>query len=184
MKQLLLILLFIPSLYADAKVYIGLGGGGFSESFHQIDASSSSEMASVKVGYGDRKAYAVEFSIDYYKNSSKIFSSSNDTTTDGNKIGFNINLMKSFDFNIYVLPYIKVGFGTGYLDIQRELQDRLTYGSFQGSLGVFLPLNDHFDFEVAYEVRENTYEAIDTIDTKTAYKSTTHLAYVGVNYRF
>ena len=184
MKQLLLILLFIPSLYADAKVYIGLNSGGFSESFHEIDASSSAEMASLKVGYGDRTAYAVEFSIDYYKNSSKIFSSSNDATADGDKIGFNINLMKSFDFDIYLLPYIKVGFGTGYLDIQRELQDRITYGSFQGSLGVFLPLNEHFDFEIAYEVRENTYEAIDTIDTKTAYNSTIQLAFVGINYRF
>jgi opacity protein-like surface antigen len=183
-KQLLLILLFISSLYADAKIYIGLNAGGFSESLHEIDAKSSSEMATFKIAYGDRKAYAVEFSIDYLQNDSKIFSSSKDVSTDGNKIGFNINLMKSFDFDIYVLPYVKVGFGTGYLDIQRELQDSISYGSFQGSLGMFLPVNEHFDFEVGYEIRENTYEAIDSIDTKTAYNSTIQIAYVGVNYRF
>jgi opacity protein-like surface antigen len=92
--------------------------------------------------------------------------------------------MKAFDFGIYVLPFVKVGFGTGYLDIERELQDRISYGSFQGSLGFFIPMDEHSDIELGYEARSNSYEYIDAIATKTSYDSTINTAYVGVNYRF
>jgi opacity protein-like surface antigen len=177
--------LFLSSLlYGDAKIYLGVSAGGYSEDFKEIDATSSAEYTTIKIAYGDRKAYAVEFSVDYQKNSSKIFSSDPATANDGDKIGFNLNLMKSFDFDIYILPFVRVGFGTGFLDIDRKLQDSLSYGSFQGSLGAFLPLNEHFDLEAAYELRSCTYEAIDTIDEKSSYTATINLAYIGINYRF
>ena len=181
MKKIALILLLVTSLYSDAKIYLGFSGGGFNEEFHGINANSSSQMATLRLAYGDIKAYAVEFSLDYQKSDAQVFSSK---SIDGDKIGFNINLMKSFDFDIYILPFVKVGFGTGYLDIQRALQDRISYGSFQGSIGTFLPINEHFDIEVGYELRNTTYEPIDSVTKLTAYKSTTNLAYVGINYRF
>ena len=184
MKKLLLIGLFVSSLYSDAKIYLGVNGGVFNEDFRTVDASSSAEMASIKIGYGIREAYAVEFSVDYFKNKSKVFSSSPTVTTDGDKIGFNVNLMKAFDFGIYILPFVKVGFGTGFLDIERELQDRLSYGSFQGSLGCFLPISEHSDIELGYEIRGSSYEYIDSIDTKTSHDSTINIAYFGINYRF
>jgi opacity protein-like surface antigen len=183
-KQLLLILLFISSLYADAKIYLGVSGGAYSEDFRNLDASSSAELVTLKVGYGIREAYAVEFSVDYATNNSKIFSSSSNVSSDGDKIGFNVSLMKAFDFGIYVLPFVKVGFGVGYLAIEREIQDSLSYGSFQGTLGVFLPLDEHSDIELGYEAKSNSYEYIDAIATKTSYDSTIHTAYIGVNYRF
>lgn len=184
MKLLLLFFLLLSSLYAESSIYIGTNAGVYHESFSEVDAKSSAEMATLKVGYGDRKAYAVEFSLDYLHNNSKVFSTSTDASKDGDKYGFNVSLLKAFDFDIYLLPFAKVGFGTGIFNIDRALQKSLTYGTFNFTLGTFLPLSQHFDAEIGYEIRHTSYESINTIATKTSYGSTTNIAYVGINYRF
>lgn len=184
MKKLILFLLLVSSLYSESKVYVGLSAGVFNEQFSEIEATNSSSIAAFKIGYGDIKAYAVEFSLDYAQNSSKIFSSSPNVTKDGDKYGFNVSLLKAFDWDIYVLPFAKIGFGTGFLDIDRELQKSLTYGSFQFTLGTFVPIGDDFDLELGYEIRTTSYEAINTIITNTSYDSMSNIAYMGINYRF
>lgn len=184
MKNIILFLLLVSSLYSDSKVYVGVTGGAFVETFDDIDASSSASIASLKIGYGDRKAYAVEFSVDYAQNNSKIFSTSSEVDKDGNKYGFNVSLLKAFDFDIYLLPFAKVGFGSGFLDIDRALQKNLSYGTFSFGAGTYLPLSEHFDIEVGYEIRHTSYEAINTIVTQTSYSSTTNIAYFGINYRY
>lgn len=184
MKKIILFLLLISSLYAEARVYLGMSGGFYNETFTTLEASNSGTMATLKVGYGDIKSYAVEFSIDYAKNNSKIFSAPNSLSNDGNKYGFNVSLLKSFDWDIYILPFIRVGFGSGFLDIDRVLQKSLSYGSFQGSIGSFIPLSDNFDVELGYEIRSTSYEGIDTITQKTSESSLSNIAYIGVNYRF
>jgi hypothetical protein len=184
LKKIILFLLLVSSLFAEARVYMGMSVGAFNETFNTIEASNSSAMATLKIGYGDIKAYAVEFSLDYAYNRSKIFSTSADVSRDGNKYGFNVSLLKSFDWDIYVLPFVRVGFGTGFLDIDRELQKNLSYGSFQGALGAFLPISNDFDLELGYEIRGTSYEAINTIVTKTSYGSVSNIAYMGINYRF
>ena len=181
MKKTILFFLFLTSLYAESTFYVGVNHGAYKEYFNDIDASSSSSISTLKVGYGDIKAYAVEFSVDYSKNKSKIFSSA--SSLDGDKYGFNVSLLKAFDFN-YVLPFIKIGFGTGYLDIKRNLQDTLSYGSFQLTGGTYIPLNDSFDIEVGYEIRHIAYESINTIITKDSYHSVNNIAYFGINYRY
>ena len=183
LKTLLLLLIFISSLFGEAKVYVGTHYALFTESFNDIDATSSSDLLAVKIGYGDIKAYAVEFSLEYAQNKSKIFSSSPTTQTDGDKIGFNVSLLKAFDFT-YLYPYVKIGFGTGYLNIQRELQDSLAYGSFEGTIGSHIPLSSSFNLEFAYEMRHNSYESINTIVTKTSYSSVSNITYFGINYRY
>ncbi len=161
---------------------MGVNYGVFSENFSDIDAKSSSDIVTLKIGYGDIKAYAVEFSFDYMQNNSKIFSST-DVSSDGDKIGFNINLLKSFDLN-YLYPFIKIGFGAGSLTIERALQDTLSYGSFQGSVGTYIPLSESFDIELGYELRHTSYESINTVVANTSYSSLINIAYFGINYRY
>ena len=184
MKKITLFLLLLTTLFADATPYIGTHIGVYTEKFSEIDATSSSTLANIKIGYGERKAYAVEFSLDYLNNDAKIFSSAPSTTKDGNKIGFNVSLIKAFDFDIYVLPFVKVGFGSGVQDIDRELQKSLSFGSFQLALGTYVPLGKHFDLELGYEARHISYEAINTITTKTSYNSVMNTMYFGINYRY
>ncbi len=184
MKKIILFLLLYASIHADSQPYIGLGYGISNENFTAIEAVSSSPVAILKAGYGDIKSYAVEFSLEYTMNQSKIFSSSTSSANDSNKLGFNVNLLKSFDFDIYILPFVKIGFGTGYLKINRALQKHLTYGSFNATLGTYVPLNNDIDLELGYEYRHLSYEKIDTVVEKTSYDSNLHMAYIGLNYRF
>ena len=180
MKKIILFLLLLTSLYSDAKIYIGAGYGYFDEQFTSgLDAQSSSTSANLKFGYGERKAYAVEFNIERSENESKIFSNNDEI-----KYSINIELIKSFDFGIYINPFIKAGFGAGTLKIERELQDRLDFGSFNLGLGTFIPVNDNLDFELGYNYKSISYETVDQIAEKISYTSNINTIYVGFNVRF
>lgn len=184
MKKIKLFLLLTATLLADATPYIGTHFGAYSESFSEVEATSSSSLANIKVGYGDRAAYSIEFSLDYLNSDAKIFSSDTTAAKDGSKIGFNVSLIKAFDFDIYALPFVKVGFGSGVQKVSRKLENALANGSFQLALGSYIPLGEHFDMEIGYEVRHISYEAIDTVVTKTSYNSVMNTMYLGINYRY
>lgn len=181
MKKITLFLLLLSTLFADARPYIGTHAGVYTESFSDIEATSSSPMANIKIGYGNRTSYAVEFSLDYLKSDAQIFSA---TGKDGDKMGFNVNLIKSFDFGIYILPFVKVGFGSGVQKINRKLQDALSYGAFEMALGTYIPMGRHFDMELGYEVSHLSYESIDLGATKPSYGSAINTLYLGINYRY
>ena len=185
MNKIILFLLLVSSLYSEAQVYMGMNYGTYDESFNNdVEAFSSSETATLKIGYSDRDTYGVEFSLDYTPNSSKLFSSNADTKTDGDRYGLNVSLSKAFNYDIYVLPYIKGGFGAGFLDVDRKVEDRLYYGSFNIGGGVMLPVNENFDFELGYEYRYTSYQAIDMIAEQVVFTSNVAIAYLGVNVRF
>ena len=185
LKKIILFLLLTSSLFAEAKLYFGANYGIIEESFlEDIDAESSSNIASIKAGYGVREAYAIEISLEYRDNKAKIFSSDSDTDFDGDKYGMNINLVKAFDFDIYALPYIKAGFGSGFFEVERILQNRLFYSSFNLGTGIFIPIDESLDFEIGYEYKYISYESLDTIAEQINYQSNSNIAYFGFNARF
>jgi opacity protein-like surface antigen len=182
LKKLLLSTLLLSSLYAESKIFLGTSYGYYSESLTRTDSSEtsgSSNMLSIKAGYGDVKAYAIEFSLDYIDNKDALFSQN-----DGEKYGLNVDLLKAFDFDIYILPYIKAGFGAGILDT--ELNDgSFKYGSFNLGLGTFIPINDSLDLELGYNYRYLTYEKDnDTTTNEATPTSHINLIYLGINTRF
>ena len=180
MKSFIIIFaLLITSLYSDAKTYIGINYGEFNEKFTSLDAESSSEFYNIKVGYGLREAYAIEVSFDTLNNESSFFSNN-----DSKKYAMNIELVKSFDYDIYILPYLKTGFGAGQLKIERELQSKLNYGTFNLGAGVFIPINQYLDFELGYNYKHLSYQAIDTIADNISYKSKVGSFYFGFNARY
>jgi len=186
-KIILISLLLLTSLFAEeqeAKVYTGLSVGYLNESFSSPESkSNSAETINFKVGYGIREAYAVEISIDYLKNNTNIFSTSPEE--DGDKLGLNIELVKAFDWDIFVLPYFKAGFGAGYFDIYNEndpSEHSLNYSSFNLGLGMFIPVNEHLDFEIGYNYRYVSYEKFSVILADV--KSNMNGAYLGVNVRY
>lgn len=180
MKKILLFTLLLTSLYSDSKIYVGTSYGAYDEQFTgTLDAQSSSETVNIKVGYGDRKAYAVEFSVNRSETESKIFSNN-----DGIKYSINIELIKAFDFGIYINPFIKAGFGAGSMKIERELQNRLAFGSFNLGFGTFIPINDYFDLELGYNYKQISYETITYISQRISYESDVNTVYAGFNVRF
>lgn len=177
MKTLLLSLLLLSSLYADAKVYLGASYGYLNESFASgLDYEGSSSIAKAKIGYGDVGSYGVEFSIDYIENKLNVYSA-NDTQ----KYGFNVDLIKAFDLGIFFNPFFKGGFGTGYL--QTQSVGKVTYGSFNLGLGVFIPLTEYLDLELGYDYKNLSYER-PTGEESQSYESNVNGAYAGFNVRF
>ena len=182
MKKIALLLFALSSLlFAESKIYLGTGYAYNSEtvSYNGKERSINNNAARVKIGYGDRTAYAVELSLDYVDNNKKIFDAN-----DGKKYGFNVELLKAFDFDIYVNPFLKAGFGAGYLKTPADLHNgSLTYGTFNLGGGMFIPINEHFDIEVAYEYKNVSYQKLDNNLTSSP-SSNLHIGYIGVNFRF
>jgi hypothetical protein len=178
-KSLLLSVILCASLYGDAKKYVGMSYGSFSEKFSNLNETDKTSLTTLKVGYGDHKAYSIEFSLQRAENNSAIFSKS-----DGNKYGFNIELIKAFDISKYLYPFFKVGFGTGRVSISQADQDSLYSGSFNIGIGSYIPLNQYIDIEVGYNYRYNSYEKFEEENRVVSYNSKVTIFYSGLNLRF
>jgi hypothetical protein len=181
LKKIILFLILISSLYAnqsDAKIYLGTSYGYLNETFSESEYDSISlQTAKVKIGYGIRDSYAVEFSIDYTQKDKDVFSSK-----DGDRYGLNLELMKAFDFDIYINPFFKGGFGAGYLDIDNSSNSSLSYSSYNLAVGCFIPVNEHLDFELGYSYKFTSYEKIQ--EGVKELNSHVNIGYLGVNVRF
>ncbi len=185
MKKLLLFLTIFSTLYGfqyNAKFYVGTGGGIQNEIFSEdefSDVENSPAFGSLKFGYGDIKAYAIEIVLNYIDNQSNIFS-----PNDSSRYGMDVALLKAFPISKYAYPFIRGGFGAGEMKIERKLDDTLSYSSFNIGGGVFIPLINNFDMEVTYEYRFTSYESIDLIGKTLKPHSHINQLYVGINYRF
>lgn len=172
--------MLFATLFADAKIYFGAGGGGYYEAFEgTTDAKASGKMIRLKAGYGDIDAYAIEFNLEMMENDSNIFSKS-----DGTKYGLNVELLKAFNLKTLFNPFFKVGFGSGYMDITGTLQKNIHYGSFNLGGGVFIPLNEWLDLEICYDYKYLTYEKVDIVTLTPSYESNSNTIYSGLNVRF
>ena len=181
-KTILSLLLFSNFLFGDAKAYIGISTGIAEENFSSADATSSSEFINLKLGYGLRKLYSVAIDIEYLKNESKIFSTG--AENDGDKFSLNLEVVKAFDLTSYLIPFIKAGFGAGYLKVDRTIDDKISFGSFNLGTGVLIPINDSFDFEFGYKYKSFSYEGLDLIATEVVHKSKSNSPYFGFNVRY
>lgn len=177
MKKILILATLLSSLYAKTGFYVGANIGGVDEIFKNYDDKETTlQKTTLKVGYGNIKAYAIEFSLEQMTTSENVFSNK-----DSNRYNFNVELLKALDLHTFINPYIKAGFGTGRMKMANS-QERLRYGSYNLGAGAFIPLKYGFDFEIGYSYRYYSYEKLDT--TNKVYKSHQNSLYTGVNYRF
>jgi opacity protein-like surface antigen len=176
LKKIAIILLFISSLYGDAKIYTGASYGYLNETFSNENAKANAvDVSKIKIGYGDREGYAVEFSVDYSNTDSDYLS-----TEDSPRYAINVDLVKAFDFDIYINPFFKAGIGTGYLDSTQN--GNLTFGSFKIGAGTFIPVTEYLDFELGYEYKYISYEKIQSATESEL--SDVNIVYAGFNVRF
>jgi len=187
LRKILLTALVSTALWAEAGIYLGAGGTIYNEDFtFESPGFSPNEMSAtyqggkIKIGYGDRKAYAVEFSLSYGEYDKNIFSDN-----DGEQFFVDIDIVKAFDFDIYAYPFIKFGFGAGKLTIDRQLNSSVTSGSFQAGGGFFIPLfGSDFELEASAVYRWKNFEGIDFVGDPAEIDSTVIEPYIGLGYRF
>jgi len=174
-KILLLSLILTSALFAEAKIYMG---AGYASSNELTDFANSpdektyvSDVIRVKAGYGVREAYAVEFSMDYISGEKK-------------KYAFDINLIKAFDWGIYVNPFVKIGFGAGMVDKIGTTSKTYTYGAFNLGTGIYIPIGENFDIELAYEYKNLSYQKENELDGTESNTANVNIGYIGFNVRF
>jgi len=176
LKKIILLSLLLSSLaLGESKIYMGTGYAysnaqtNFANS--PLEETTNADVIRVKAGYGMREAYAVEFSIDYI-------------TSDPKKYAFDVSLIKAFDWDIYVNPFAKLGFGAGILDNRDNADKSLTYGTFNMGGGLYIPINENFDVELSYEYKNRSYQKVDENDGTESRTSHVNIAYLGLNVRF
>ena len=188
MKKYILLILSFLYLYANdnynPKFYIGFGGGVLQNNIYAsnkktTDKKSTQNIVSLKLGYGDIKAYSVEFNLNYIKNNKDIFSKND-------KIGYSIDfsLLKAWDIKFGIYPYLCIGISGGWLEIERSLDKKLGFGSYNLGGGVKWPFYKTLELEAKYEYKFISYEGIDLISDVIRYKSHTNMFYLGINRRF
>ena len=189
MKKIIFSLFVLTySLYAfsyDAKFYVGVGGGVQYESFTSDEEgkTNSPALVSLKVGYGDRRAYSVEFVINAIDNKSNIFSKK-----DGRRYGMDVMFVKAFNLSEYFYPLVRAGFGAGEMHVDNagiDNKSKLAYSSFNIGAGAFFPISTKWDIEANYEYRFTSYQSY-LEENEHEHKAQSHInqIYVGVNYRF
>ncbi len=187
MRKILLSVFFSAVLWAESGVYIGAGGTMYNEDFtFNSTGFASNEMSAtyqgskIKIGYGERKAYAIEFSLSYGEYDKNIFSDD-----DGAQVFVDIDIIKAFDTDIGFYPFIKFGFGVGNLKIDRVLDSSVASGSFQVGGGFFIPIfGGDFELEASAVYRWKNFEGIDLVGDTAEIDSSVIEPYIGLGYRF
>lgn len=185
-RWLTFFLLLLGTLRADPTVHFGLGAIGGSESFTVRNPGEPEQREDVllqgvqfKAGYGNMRAFAIEFDLGYGRYDKNVFSDKDTEYT-----YFDVSLIKAFDFDIGFYPFFKLGFGTGELAVDRTITNSLSSGSFFGGIGVYVPIAYGFDFEASAIYRDKSWEGLKMIGAQV--KSTSYIIepYLGINYRF
>jgi hypothetical protein len=176
----------ISILQAEPTVHFGLGGVVGTEYFTVTNPGQSAQNekamfqgVQLKAGYGDIRAYAVEFDVGYGAYDKNIFSDK-----DTGYVYFDISLIKAFDFDMGFYPFFKLGMGTGELEVRRTLAHSLSSGSFFGGLGAYVPIGKGFDLEASAIYRFKSWEDLDMIGAQIQSSSYFIEPYLGINYRF
>ena len=159
---------------------MGAGGGVQYEKFTDKEGTKNTPSFGVlKFGYGDRRAYGVELVLDYIDNKSNIFS--ND---DKRRLGADIMFIKAYNLTKYFYPLFRAGIGAGEMHVDRKLESKIAYSSYNLGAGAYIPLGEHFEIEATYEYRYTSYQSVDLVADKLKLQSHINQIYFGVNYRF
>ncbi len=180
--RILFVLSFLYlSLFAEAAGYIGLSVEDSTEFFvlgdRTIDASTP--QYKIKAGYGDIGGYAVEAAFSYMDYATDVFS-----VNDGAALMLDITLYKGWDVGNNFYPYLDVGIGMGDMKVQRQLEESLTFSSFNFGAGIRYVMNETYDFDVGLNYKLRSWQTISLVSDEI--DVTSHLVnpYIGINYHF
>ena len=182
MRMIAVLLSLCFSLLAETTGYIGLSIEDSTEFFTlegKEDVDASTPQYKIKAGYGDIANFAVEASFSYMDYATDVFSEN-----DGAALMFDITLYKGWDIGHAFYPYLDIGIGMGNMPVERELEDALTFSSFNFGGGVRYMITDSVDLDLGLNYKLRTWQAVSLVSDEA--KVTSHVInpYIGVNYHF
>ena len=184
MRLLSILVLFYVSLFADAAGYIGLSIEDSTEFFvlNGENHDASTPQYKIKAGYGDIANFSVEASFSYMDYATNIFSDPN--KDDGYALMLDITLYKGWSPGYNFYPYLDVGIGMGEMEVSRQLEDSLSFSSFNFGGGVRYVINYTYDFDIGLNYKLRTWETISLVSDSV--NVTSHLVnpYIGINFHF
>ena len=183
MRFLTILPLLYLSLFAEAASYLGFSIEDSTEFFVLEDESrnASTPQYKFKAGYGDIAAYSVEASFSYMNYATDIFSYNGH---DGAAYMLDITLYKGWNLGHNLYPYLDVGIGMGDMKVNRELENSLTFSSFNFGGGIRYVISETYDFDLGLNYKLRTWQTISLIADNV--NPTSHLVnpYIGINYHF
>lgn len=95
-----------------------------------------------------------------------------------------ITLYKGWDAGYDLYPYLDIGIGMGNMNVDRVLEDSLTFSSFNFGGGVRYVINETYDFDIGLNYKLRTWQTISLVAEQV--EVTSHLVnpYIGINYHF
>lgn len=184
MRYIVILLFLIGSLYADAKAFIGLKTAYTNETYsvkyrgENYITDISALAYGLKFGYGDIRSYALELSFLAQKFDKNVFS-------DNDSVNYLIDfdLIKSFDFGYDLLPFIKAGFGSGEMYINRNLETYVNNGYFKIGGGVYYTFYELVDIELGVVYFDTSWSSLD-LGSELKSTSFGYRPYGAINVRF
>jgi opacity protein-like surface antigen len=188
MKKILIIsMLYSTMVLADSKVYLGLFGGVANEQFSKPKTGNIfSSAAKINLGYGDYKSYSAEIYFLYNQDNKNYFSDT--SSKGGTRYSAGLNLIKAFDFGVNFYPFVKVGFGGGYLSaditIQNGNRNNLKFSSLDAGFGFNYLLVKSVVLQVCATYKHTNYQQIDPQASSGSITSNGLTTLAGLMYRF
>ncbi|MDA3946506.1 MAG: outer membrane beta-barrel protein [Helicobacteraceae bacterium] len=182
MRILLVLSLLCISLFAEPSGYIGISIEDSTEFFTLKGSdtiNASAPQYKIKAGYGEISNFAVEAAFSYMDYSTNVFSSN-----DSAALMLDITLYKGWDMGYNLYPYLGVGIGMGAMKVERQLEDSLSFSSFNFGGGVRYGISQTYDFDIGVNYKLRTWQTISLVSEDV--KVTSHLVnpYIGINYHF
>lgn len=95
-----------------------------------------------------------------------------------------ITLYKGWDVGYSLYPYLDVGIGMGDMKVERQLEDSLTFSSFNFGAGIRYVIDATYDFDLGLNYKLRSWQSISLVSEQV--DVTSHLVnpYIGINYHF
>jgi len=189
MKGLLVSGLFLGTVgTAFAGTYIGVDYGKVSNE-DEIEVNNATAATldneysdfSIKFGSGNDGDWKTQVRLSMIAFDKALFDASNKELTE---IG--VDVIKEFEVANNLYPFIKFGFGFGWMDVDGYLDDSIKEFSFNAGAGVSYKVMEHLDVLAGVDYVGRSWQDVEYIGTglTASVAGSGMKAYVGMNYSF
>jgi len=168
-----------------ADVYVGIDYGFASNETEIEDGSNSFKGDNnyndlkLKVGYGKDGDFKGQMSLSFISFDEKVF---DDENSDLMELGFDV--IKEFEATKQFYPFLKAGFGFGYMDVEGYEDDSIYEVSFNVGAGISYKAIENFYIVGGIDYIGRKWQDIDYGRGTISTTDSGFKPYIGLNYKF